>query len=261
MERLALVPFAALVDENGHYVAESLQVRLIPSLTAAKIIRERPEEPPGKSKPLIVGEPEVGEVWKDGKVITAPGLPCAAKEVELIGQILQVQPLVGNKATKKRFLRRVESASLIHVAAHGNKDRGEILLARPPGMTGIPQATDLMLLISDLEGKRIRAKLVVLSCCHSGCGDVMKGEGVVGIARAFLGAGARAVLVTLWSVDDKATLCFMCRFYWYLKNGESANGALNQAMNDVREYEKFHHPRYWAPFVLLGEDVIPFPKP
>ena len=53
----------------------------------------------------------------------------------------------------------------------------------------------------------------------------------------------------------------MCRFYWYLKNGESANKALNQAMKDVREYEQFHHPRYWAPFVLLGEDVIPFPKP
>ena len=59
----------------------------------------------------------------------------------------------------------------------------------------------------------MRAKLVVLSCCHSGRVDI-KAEGVVGIARAFLGAGARSVLVSLWAIDDKATLEFMRYFLW-----------------------------------------------
>ena len=102
---------------------------------------------------------------------------------------------------------------MIHISAHGDAERGEILLA-PSSTTRniINNAEDIMLVMSDLEGKHIKAKLVVLSCCYSGCGEV-RGEGVVGIARAFLGAGARAVLVTLWAVDDGATWLFMYSFY------------------------------------------------
>ena len=72
-----------------------------------------------------------------------------------------------------------------------------------------------MLKISDVHAVRLTAKLVVLSCCHSGRGEV-KSEGVVGIARAFLCAGARSVLVTLWAVDDEATMEFMKCFYQHL---------------------------------------------
>ena len=108
--------------------------------------------------------------------------------------------------------------------------------------------------MADVLKVNLRARLVVLSCCHSGRGEV-KAEGVVGIARAVLGADARSVLVSLWAIDDAATLEFMKSFYRELAKGRSANEALNRGMNSMRESEKFSEVKYWAPFVLIGDDV------
>ena len=102
---------------------------------------------------------------------------------------------------------------------------------------------------------RDRASLVVLSCCHSGKGKIFKGEGVVGIARAFLAAGARSVLVTLWAIDDEATMVFMKRFYQHLKEGKTASSAVQQSMKSLRESDLYSEMKYWAPFQLIGDDV------
>ena len=108
--------------------------------------------------------------------------------------------------------------------------------------------------IADVHAVQLRARLLVLSCCHSGQGEI-KAEGVVGIARAFLGAGARSVLASLWAIDDKATMEFMKSFYQHLNNKRSASVSLNQAMKCLRDSEKFSAVKYWAPFVLIGDDV------
>ena len=97
-------------------------------------------------------------------------------------------------------------------------------------------------------------QLVVLSCCHSAHGEI-KAEGVVGIARAFLGDGARSVLVSLWAIDDEATLEFMKHFYQHLLDGRKASDALSQAMRCMRESDQFSEVKHWAPFVLIGDDV------
>ena len=94
----------------------------------------------------------------------------------------------------------------------------------------------------------------MLSCCHSGHGEI-KAEGVVGISRAFLGAGARSVLVSLWAIDDEATMEFMKLFYEELAKGRMASNALNRATNCTRETKKFQEVRLWAPFLLIGDDV------
>ena len=111
-----------------------------------------------------------------------------------------------------------------------------------------------MLKIADVQAVQLRARLVVLSCCHSGQGEI-KAEGVVGIARAFLGAGARSVLVSLWAIDDEATMMFMKVFYRHLSKRKSASVSLHRAMKFLRESEKFSAIEYWAPFVLIGDDV------
>ena len=111
-----------------------------------------------------------------------------------------------------------------------------------------------MLKIADVQAVQLRARLVVLSCCHSGQGEI-KAEGVVGIARAFLGAGARSVLVSLWAIDDEATMMFMKIFYRHLSKRKSASVSLHRAMKFLRGSEQFSAVKYWAPFVLIGDDV------
>ena len=88
--------------------------------------------------------------------------------------------------------------------------------------------------MSDVLATNLRARLVVLSCSHSGRGRMLRGEGVVGIARVFLAAGARSVLVILWAIDDEATMMFMKSFYQHLKEGNTASGALHQSMKFLR---------------------------
>ena len=98
------------------------------------------------------------------------------------------------------------------------------------------------------------AKLVVLSCCFSARGKI-KAEGVVGIARAFLGAGARSVIASLWELSDENTLEFMRHFYRHLVAGQSASKSLHHAMECMRKIQEFNAVKYWAPFVLIGDDV------
>ena len=78
---------------------------------------------------------------------------------------------------------------------------------------------------------------------------------MLGIARAFLGAGARAVIATLWAIDDAATLVFMEHFYENLMAGHSASRSLNQARKQMRESKDFSAKKHWAPFTLIDDDV------
>ena len=239
---LCLVSFAAIKGPNSKYLGESFRIRVAPSLTSMKMIAECPLDYHCKSGVLLVGDPWVQQVTE------LEQLPYAREEVEIIGKMLGCAPLIGRQATKDAVLRRLGSVALVHIAAHGSMETGEIALAPDNG------EMDFMLTMKDVKRVQIRARLVVLSCCHSAHGEI-KAEGVVGIARAFLGAGARSVLVSLWAIDDKATLEFMKNFYQHLVKGKSASEALNQAMNYMRESEEFGAVKYWAPFVLVGDNV------
>ena len=250
---LCLAPFAALVDLNSRYLSESFRIRVIPSLTSLKLITDCPADYHCKTGALLVGDPWVQEITYKGRKLQQ--LPCARQEVEMIGRILNTAILTGTDATKDAVLQRLSSVALVHIAAHGRMETGEIALApNPTQKSRMPKEEDFLLTMKDVLSAKLRARLVVLSCCHSGRGEI-KSEGVVGIARAFLGAGARSVLVSLWAIDDEATLEFMKRFYEQLVKGSSASEALNQAMKLMRESDEFNEVKYWAPFVLLGDDV------
>ena len=102
----------------------------------------------------------------------------------------------------------------------------------------------------------MQARLVVLCCCHTGRGEISS-EGVIGITRAFLAAGARSVLAALWPINDYATKVFMEKFYKELCKEISVCEALRRTMNDFQkhEQEEFRAIRIWAPFTIYGEDV------
>ena len=252
---LCLAPFAAFLDSESKYLSESMRLRFLPSLMCMKLINASPEEYHQKSGALLVGNPCL-EAFTTlfGEKKFSP-LPFAEKEVKMIGEMLDIHPLTGKEATKAEVLKRIGSVAVVHIAAHGKIDTGEIALApNPERKYRRPEEQDFRLTIPDVQAAKLRAKLVVLSCCHSAQGKVSS-EGVVGIARAFLGAGARSVLVALWSIEDEATVEFMRSFYRNLKDGNSASVSLNRAMKCLRESENFNAPRFWAPFVLIGDDV------
>ena len=248
------VPFAALCDEPvGKYLSEKYRIRIVPSLTTLRLIQECPAEYHSLTGALVVGDPTVGKVHYNGRLTDITPLFHANKEAEMVGRLLGVQPLSGSRATKQAVLQAIPSVSLIHLAAHGNAERGEIALSPQSTTDGIPQEEDYLLTMSDIQGVQVRAKLVVLSCCHSGRGLVKK-EGVLGIARAFLASGARSVLVASWAIEDEATAKLMEHFYEHLVRGESASESLHQAVQWLRS-NGFPKPSQWAPFVLMGDNV------
>ena len=253
---LWLAPYAAFLDSDSKFLCESFKIRLIPSLTSLKLIADCPEDYHSRNGAMLVGDPWVAQVTDGHGNVLLKQLPFARKEAEMIGKLLKESPLIGKEATKDEVLRRLSSVALVHIAAHGCMETGEIALTPNPHRTcPIPKKDDYVLRMKDVLNVQLRARLVVLSCCHSGRGRV-KAEGVVGIARAFMGAGARSVLVTLWAIDDEATLEFMRSFYYHLAEGRSASESLNQAVKFMRESDEYSDPKYWAPFVLIGDDVF-----
>ncbi|XP_020602011.1 tetratricopeptide repeat protein 28-like [Orbicella faveolata] len=247
------LPFAALIDKDGKYLSETFRIRIVPSLTTLKLIQDIPADYHYQNGALIVGDPDVGRVRYKGSKTKFSRLPFAVNEAAMIGRLLGVQPLVGEHATKQAVLERLPLVGLVHFAAHGDAERGEIALSPVRSTNRIPKEEDYLLTMPDIAQVELRAKLVVLSCCHSARGQI-RAEGVIGIARAFLGSGARSVLVALWAISDSVTEQLMCRFYEHLVRGESASESLHQAMKWMRG-NGFAKVRDWAPFVLIGDDV------
>ena len=250
---LVKVPFEALQDKDGSYLSETFRIRIVPSLTTLNLIHNSPADYHSQTGALMVGDPDVGWVLYKGSKVYRSSLPFAREEARMLGRILGAQTLVGNEATKQAVLDSIHSMSLVHLAAHGNAKTGEIYLARPLSADETPQEEDYLLTIADISKVRLRARLVVLSCCHSADGEI-RAEGVVGMARAFLGSGARSVLAARWAVDDEATMHFMFRFYYHLVRGESASESLHKTMKWMRA-GPFSKVQQWAPFMLIGDNV------
>ena len=247
------IPFAALVDQNSRYFSETVRIRLVPSLTSLLLLKECPESRHSTSGAVLVGNPWVETVRIKG-CKPFPQLPGAEEEAKMIGKILNIEPLTGKKATKDQVLSRFNSVSLVHIAAHGCPETGEIILSPNLAISDKPEEKDFLLTMAEVLGAQLRAKLVVLSCCYSARGEI-NAEGVVGITRAFLGAGARSVIASLWEISDEATQEFMRHFYEHLLAGKSASKSLHHAMKSLRKSEKFNAVEDWAPFVLIGDDV------
>ena len=201
-----MVPFSALQDAEGKYFSEKCSLRVIPSLATLKLIIDSAPAYHSQAGALIVGDPDVSRLRGLGR------LPAARQEAKEIAQLLNVSPFLGEQATKEEVLRRITDVCLIHIAAHGDAERGEIACTPNPSSPQLPRKEDFMLTMEDIAKVSIRAKLVVLSCCHSGRGKIMKAEGVVGIARAFTASRARSVLVAPWLLNDESTKELMIRF-------------------------------------------------
>ena len=119
--------------------------------------------------------------------------------------------------------------------------------------TSAVDTTSNILTGEDVQNCSLKDRLVVLSCCHSGCGEI-SAEGVVGTDRSFLAAGARAVVVALWAIPDKATKEFMVEFYRQILQENSVPVSLQQAMITMKK--KYPPSTHWAAFQVIGENVM-----
>jgi CHAT domain-containing protein len=146
---------------------------------------------------------------------------------------------------------------IVHFATHG------LLNNIHPELSGIVlslvdkegKSQDGFLRLQDIYNLELSAELVVLSACQTGLGKEIKGEGLVGLTRGFMYAGAPRIVASLWKVDDRATSELMKRFYQGMLGPEalSAAGALRQAQLSIWKQKQWREPYYWAAFVLQGE--------
>ena len=112
---------------------------------------------------------------------------------------------------------------------------------------------DGLITAADVMSHRRHADMLVLSGCETGVADVQGGDELAGLAQAFLQAGARALVVSLWAVDDAATASLMAAFYQASRRmrADGAN-ALREAMNQVRTADNWNHPYFWGGFIFIG---------
>ena len=144
----------------------------------------------------------------------------------------------------------------VHFATHGFLDTERpglsALVLSTIGADGKPR--DGFLRANDIYNMKLPAELVVLSACQTGLGKEVKGEGLIGLTRGFMYAGARRVVVSLWSVNDKATSDLMTTFYrGMLKNNDRPAAALRAAQIEMWKQKKWQSPYYWAAFTMQGE--------
>lgn len=166
--------------------------------------------------------------------------------------------LIGREENEKTFKALAPTYATIHLATHGVLDNRQplyshLLLTKTPGDAendGLVEAREIM-------NMSLHADLAVLSACETANGKIAPGEGVMGMSWAFFVAGTRSMLVSQWKVNSASTSEFMVNFYQNLdSNQDSPNGrkagALRGAALRFMKDERYHHPFYWAGFVLVG---------
>jgi len=163
-------------------------------------------------------------------------------------------------AKKSVFIREAPRQDILHVATHAFVDTTFDVFSGLVLAAGADSTDDGMLMGYEIADLRLNCDLVTLSACETGRGRLVAGEGVLGLPRQFLGAGAKSVLMTLWKVDDKFASELMPEFYkYFLKEKLSKAEALARAKRAIiGKYQSdrrnsYEHPFYWASFVLYGD--------
>jgi len=240
---LQYLPFAALMDTAGRFLVQRYELALTPSASVWIALGERPARVAG-----------VGLLAVAPQLATLPG---SGQEVAAIRRLAgaNAQVLTGSSATESAFRRLAPTQRVLHLATYGVLNKQNPLFSfvqlAPDG------AEDGRLEVHEVFGLHLAADLVVLSACQTGLGsgalaDVPAGDDWVGLTRAFLHAGARRVMATLWPVDDWATAALMERLYGTGDVAADPARALAEAQRALLATPATAHPSYWAGFVVVG---------
>lgn len=222
------IPFHALFD-GERYLIERFEVSYAPSATVYVLCQR--QEALEKNGALVLG-------------VEDPSIPAATTEARAVAEHLPgARMRVGEAATVEALREEAPDHGTLHLACHGLFRADNPMFSALKLHDGWLAAADAVLL--DLTGA-----LVTLSACESGRTEVIGGDEIIGLTRAFLGAGAATLVVSLWLVQDDTTADLMGRFYGLLRDGADRAAALRAAQLEMKE--RHPHPYYWAPFVLIG---------
>uniref|UniRef100_W5MM59 Tetratricopeptide repeat protein 28 n=1 Tax=Lepisosteus oculatus TaxID=7918 RepID=W5MM59_LEPOC len=290
---LYLIPFALLKGSSSNeYLYERFSLIAVPSIQglnpAAKAHPRKamPAYSGSTSMAAVVGNPRLPSSVMD-RWLWGP-MPSAEEEAYMVSELLGCQPLAGAAATKERVMSALSQAECVHFATHISWKLAALVLTPnaegPPGggsgggksfgnsytipeslrmqddasdvesISDSPPLQEFLLTAADILDLRLPVKLVVLGSYQESNSKVTA-DGVIGLTRAFLAAGAHCVLVSLWPVPVAASKMFVHAFYSALLNGMKASAALAEAMKTVQSSKQFSHPSNWAGFMLIGSDV------
>ena len=278
---LNLLPFEALRNSEGRYLLASDVISYAPSATVLDALRRYDKQQEAPRPFLGVGDVAYENQGGAGKRIPASetlrgrfvrgfadfagmplhDLPETREEVESISRIVGkgAQTLFGASATESAFKKEpLNEFRVLHLAVHGFADpqfpeRSALVLGADP-----KAGDDGLLQVREIKKLRLNAELTTLSACDTGVGKLQGEEGVSDLAEAFLAAGARTVVASLWSADDTFASALMERFYQRLALGEETSSALRGAKLDLlTKYGQQVSPFYWAAFVAIGDASTP----
>lgn len=256
------LPFQALVTPRGRYLLEEAAISYAPSLTVLREMVARRQQPsPGRGLLLALGDPFFG-----ARAAAAPGvsrdaplspLPQSGREVQELGRLYGAgasRVLTGVAAREDTLKAEAGRYSVVHLATHGVLDgraplRSYVALsAGGPGEDGRLEAAELL-------GLRLDADLVVLSACETGRGQVLAGEGLIGLSWALFVAGSPTAVVSQWKVDSASTTRLMLEFHRRLRQAgpPAKDEALRRAALKLLASREHRHPFYWAGFVVVGD--------
>lgn len=271
---LAYMPFEALYDGNNYLVSQ-FNIKYSPSFTGLSLL----PKPTGNSPPKLLA---IGNSNQSAPVSNMPVLPSVNFEIESIARIFSDVTIINDAEATESSVKNIlqEGFSMVHIAAHSvideqNSSLSGIVLGKTKNEIGI--GDDGLLQNSEIHRLKISSDMVVLSACKSGIGNLMSGEGMLGLQRAFFNSGASTVVVSLWDVYDRSTTQLMRDFYTAVKDrhknktwsdswnsflrwagwddsmpfGDTAS-AMRKAKLAMIEHPRYNHPVYWAPFVVVG---------
>ena len=262
-DELFVVPFAALkAGDDTPYLIERHTLQTAPSIqilnqTRSQRQRLSLQNTISRTSPLIVGNPNYPRIWNANQDTfqTLPNLLGAEAEANAIAQLFNTSALIGKTATETTVKQRIEASPIVHLATHGLLEYSNPV---DSGILDIPGAIALtpggqedgLLTAAEIQGMNLSAELVVLSACDSGLGDIT-GDGIVGLSRSLIAAGAPSVIVSLWSVPDAPTAVLMTHFYQQWQQTSDKAQALRLAM--LKTMKTHPEPDQWAAFTLIGE--------
>jgi CHAT domain-containing protein len=242
---LHVLPFAALWDGSRQkYLIESYTLTFAPSASALRFMKR---QKPAGGRFLALGNP-------DGS------LPHAEQEVKAIAGLHGSPPWLGKEARESRLRQEAPGVGTLHLAVHAYFDPldpalSRIELAPDLGTSSGTESSDGHLHVYEVYDLDLRAcRLAVLSACETAYRPPQedRGDDLVGLARAFLYAGASAVVTTLWPVNDESTAALMESFYQLRRQGAPTAKALQQAQIQALHRDSLAAPYYWAAFTLNG---------